>query len=284
MKEDRNLTAHIEREKQCDDEGPAWVKINGIRYDRLLPEIQCIRSERDQLRADLLRVNPAIEKVNGIALELGGELKEARAQLAERDALIADAVRILDDYPWAHELHARLSAVGKGQPVPRDEEIAQLEKTLLAAQWEVAALTCQRDEALHVRDLAREASNRDPEAKRAAEHAAARQIGSCGVALISAERGRQIAVEGWTPEHDDAHQYREIARAAIAYACAAAHPLIYSRTYTPSEWPWEFKWWKPSPDPIRNLVKAGALLAAEIDRLKRAAEKIADAACGGLSE
>jgi hypothetical protein len=36
------------------------------------------------------------------------------------------------------------------------------------------------------------------------------------------------------------------------------------------DWPWSKKWWKPSSDPIRNLVKAGALIAAEIDRLQRA--------------
>ena len=38
-------------------------------------------------------------------------------------------------------------------------------------------------------------------------------------------------------------------------------------------WPWDMKWWKPSDeDPIRNLVKAGALIAAEIDRLQRRTE------------
>lgn len=34
-------------------------------------------------------------------------------------------------------------------------------------------------------------------------------------------------------------------------------------------WPFNRKEWKPSSDPIRNLVKAGALIAAEIDRLHR---------------
>ena len=34
------------------------------------------------------------------------------------------------------------------------------------------------------------------------------------------------------------------------------------------DWPWAKKWWKPSDDPVRNLVKAGALIAAEIDRLE----------------
>jgi hypothetical protein len=37
------------------------------------------------------------------------------------------------------------------------------------------------------------------------------------------------------------------------------------------DWPWDASWWKPSNDPVRNLVKAGALIAAEIDRLQRAA-------------
>ena len=33
-----------------------------------------------------------------------------------------------------------------------------------------------------------------------------------------------------------------------------------------SDWPWPPEFWKPSDDPVRNLVKAGALIAAEIDR------------------
>jgi hypothetical protein len=35
-------------------------------------------------------------------------------------------------------------------------------------------------------------------------------------------------------------------------------------------WPWDKGWWKPTPDNrIRELEKAGALIAAEIDRLQR---------------
>jgi len=37
-------------------------------------------------------------------------------------------------------------------------------------------------------------------------------------------------------------------------------------------WPWGKEWWKPS-DRRRDLVKAGALIAAEIDRLDRAKSK-----------
>lgn len=49
-------------------------------------------------------------------------------------------------------------------------------------------------------------------------------------------------------------------------------------------WPWDASWWKPSADPIRNLVKAGALIAAEIDRLQRLTSKPASEAAAGKSE
>jgi hypothetical protein len=39
-------------------------------------------------------------------------------------------------------------------------------------------------------------------------------------------------------------------------------------------WPWDREWWKPTPNNrIRELAKAGALIAAEIDRLQRLEER-----------
>ena len=43
--------------------------------------------------------------------------------------------------------------------------------------------------------------------------------------------------------------------------------------FYPDEWPWNITWWKPSTDPVRNLTKAGALIAAEIERIQRAVNK-----------
>lgn len=98
-----------------------------------------------------------------------------------------------------------------------------------------------------------------------------------GVELIAAERQRQIEVEGWAPEHDDEHDGYEMSAAAKVY-CDAARLAGERGKIGPELWrrlaqdfPWEPKWCKPSDDPIRNLVKAGALIAAEIDRLTRAA-------------
>lgn len=93
---------------------------------------------------------------------------------------------------------------------------------------------------------------------------------------VTAERRRQMEVEGWTPEHDDEHRRGEMASAAAAYAAQAGAMMrlgtsFYDSDPPPSiEWPWARGWWKPGP-PRRMLVKAGALILAEIERLDRAA-------------
>lgn len=106
-----------------------------------------------------------------------------------------------------------------------------------------------------------------------------------GVELIAAERRRQVAEEGWTAEHDSVeHPTGELNVAACCYGWIAhiqLRPDSLSRAaqvlqhvderVSPYGWPWSREWWKPSTDPVRNLVKAGALIAAEIDRLQRAA-------------
>lgn len=83
-----------------------------------------------------------------------------------------------------------------------------------------------------------------------------------GVELIVAERQRQISQEGWTPQHDDGHRLCQLADAAACY-------IDGRRDYRQEKWPWAIHWWKPSGSRIRDLTKAGALIAAEIDRLQR---------------
>lgn len=93
---------------------------------------------------------------------------------------------------------------------------------------------------------------------------------------VLAERLRQVEAEGWTPQHDDGHRDGSIALAAACYAAGEALPLEqrsfgYRDSGTvPMLWPrsWAYTWWKPS-DRRRNLVKAGALILAEIERLDR---------------
>lgn len=101
-----------------------------------------------------------------------------------------------------------------------------------------------------------------------------------GVVLIAEERGRQIAEHGYTLEHDT-DTYREkpgqLNMAAVCYTTMAAsgdETRDILRDVTPRFWPWDGQFWKPGSDNthdsrIKELVKAGALLAAEIDRLLR---------------
>ena len=98
-------------------------------------------------------------------------------------------------------------------------------------------------------------------------------IGSPGVSLIAMERQRQIEKESFTVEHDDMHPDGDLEHAAACYIQANEYTDPALAPLNGDLWPWEGKWWKPSSDPIRNLVKAGALIAAEIDRIQRVAAK-----------
>ena len=97
-----------------------------------------------------------------------------------------------------------------------------------------------------------------------------------GVELIAEERKRQIEKEGWTKDHDKEHYLGQLADAAVSYALTETERKQIWKLYTtdekvpdvPPTWPWEKSWWKPTPnDRVKELVKAGALIAAEIDRL-----------------
>lgn len=89
-----------------------------------------------------------------------------------------------------------------------------------------------------------------------------------GIGLIAAERQRQIEVEGFRPHNDDSYVHDELIRAAIAYIEFRPGKRPDG---PPMGWPWNAEWWKPSDDLIRNYAKAGALIAAEIDRRQRLA-------------
>lgn len=83
---------------------------------------------------------------------------------------------------------------------------------------------------------------------------------------VIAERTRQISAEGYTPEQDDVYNPGVLALHGGLYACHAYDNLTKKRA--PEGWQWDEKWWKPK-DPRSNLVKAGALVLAEIERMDR---------------
>lgn len=85
---------------------------------------------------------------------------------------------------------------------------------------------------------------------------------------VLAERQRQITAEGWTPGHDDEYEHGELADAAGCYALSSE--LFDCAGEPPRPWPWPDEWWKPT-NRRRDLVKAGALILAEIERIDRTA-------------
>jgi hypothetical protein len=92
---------------------------------------------------------------------------------------------------------------------------------------------------------------------------------------VLTERRRQVEAEGWTPEHDDEHSDGGMAVAAACYALAdrgkalAVNTLRTEKLWEWTGWAW---WWFKPKDRRSNLVKAGALILAEIERLDRAAQ------------
>lgn len=114
---------------------------------------------------------------------------------------------------------------------------------------------------------------------------------SPGIVRIAAERERQVTAEGWTPDHDDQHQECELAIAAACYAapysikadvcrlvpCGCREAICehfggsVERRGWQDPWPWDEEWDKRGKhNRIKSLAIAGALIAAEIDRLLRA--------------
>ena len=90
---------------------------------------------------------------------------------------------------------------------------------------------------------------------------------TAAAADVLAERKRQVTTEGWTPGHDDEYEHGELADAAGCYALSSE--LFDCAGEPPRPWPWPDEWWKPT-NRRRDLVKAGALILAEIERLDRA--------------
>jgi hypothetical protein len=94
------------------------------------------------------------------------------------------------------------------------------------------------------------------------------------------ERQRQLKV--YTLEHDDAQVEGQLSKAAAAYAVAStsavyeddkARPTQWDHSYSPSVdrlWPWNWTYWKPK-DRRHDLIRAAALIIAEIERIDRVA-------------
>jgi len=94
-----------------------------------------------------------------------------------------------------------------------------------------------------------------------------------GIGLITEERNRQVNEEGWSSDHDDNHDDESL---ALAAACYAAPIKLFTKNGYLSfidPWPWGREDDKrETHNRLKCLVIAGALIAAEIDRLQRSSD------------
>lgn len=77
------------------------------------------------------------------------------------------------------------------------------------------------------------------------------------------EREQQEEREGYAAAHDDTHVDDELAKAAAVYALGSDYPEVTEI------WPFYPEEPKFKPDRRRDLIRAAALLVAELERLER---------------
>ncbi|WP_227369865.1 hypothetical protein [Halomonas sp. M20] len=128
------------------------------------------------------------------------------------------------------------------------------------------------------RDWVKQRLNETPEAslERHDAEVEARSLADAGItrqiADLIDERRHQEDAHQFDAAHDDHYTQGELAAAAASYSAYAEdlqqdRPLLDG--WPPAFWPFEEEWWKPSRNPRRNLVKAAALILAEIERIDR---------------
>lgn len=102
-----------------------------------------------------------------------------------------------------------------------------------------------------------------------------RLIDSGAARDVLGERRRQIMEEHRLLSDDDDYTLGQLAWAASGYAAGSTPSHQAGGTLQPTNWPWAPRWWKPGT-PRQMLIKSGALILAEIERIDRAALKPAE--------
>ena len=78
--------------------------------------------------------------------------------------------------------------------------------------------------------------------------------------LIQGEREKQIARHGYSKKHDKIWVDGELAQAAAVYAMPAQKRRV-------ADWPFGMTFYRPELSRVDELIKAAALIVAEIERV-----------------
>lgn len=202
-------------------------------------------------------------------LPVQGAVKEVIADYVEKFPL----AKLVGDWPYEHDADAAFDTGARAQRLTVAQAIRDMELTISepsAARKLALEEAAQAVEALKGRSRSPQVLQGFGDARREAaaairalsspDHADAGKVETSAARDVLAERRRQIEEEGWTAKRDDKYKAGELAKAAACYA--------YGYRLAATYWPWDLSWWKPS-NRRRDLVKAGALIIAEIERLDR---------------
>lgn len=107
------------------------------------------------------------------------------------------------------------------------------------------------------------------------------------IELITDERKRQIEVKGYDKEHDEMESAFQLSAAAALFIANAHNQYFKDHSHHDNmgnvarfqnreldtrkwkeEWPWQDHDGRADSDVLTSLVKAGALIVAEIERLQ----------------
>lgn len=227
--------------------------------DEKLAELEGAQMAADDSVTDLTReLDSYVGQVAALRGQIESAVSECEQLRAERDRLAA-------------ALKERAALESHPQPPAVLAALEELVEQFTSDGW------FDSSEQHHTSKPLRKALARARQALAAAQapDKAQAQAPEVGTELIAAERRRQVEAEGWCADHDDEHSGGELRDAAVCYA-VATEPRMVGDRWIDRRWPWEDAAWKPSEDPVRNLVKAGALIAAEIDRHLRERAKLSD--------
>lgn len=228
--------------------------VDAIRWGRIreeLAKVEEYRARIAELEVQLIEAghekDRAVTSMDGIAATFKAERDSLKAQLAERDGEVLALREALKRARFF------VSAYRNTQPNSATQDNAALQPI---------------DEAL----TSTEPAARDAERRIRADEREKCLATNAAIDVLN-ERQRQKDVEGWSEAHDDSHSDGAMSRAAACYALEATkdnHMTADACGRKPVTWPWDSDWWKPS-SARRNLIKAGALILAEVERMDRAA-------------
>lgn len=250
------LAAHVAK-AAAEHDPAAWMQV-ALNERAALRRVEI---ERDEARAENERLTRSRDNVLEAAerdrAEMRAEIKQVREERDFERQQCARLARIADGYlAQLGAIAALVEELSPAMPI-----MADAMRTILA---DSAGATAKHEQ----------------------------EVRADGASLIAAERARQIDEEGWTAGHDSEHADDSLIQAALSYAMPAKDrgnkvvarlPRASGRwghadtTEVPVWWPWAGVFWKPTPrDRARELVKAGALIAAEIDRIAARADALTE--------